>query len=122
MGLIGSDYMSLVTFFSRNLGFFTLFVMIAGCSVSGNENGRLASGNVVSIGNKHLVMQDGSHVMFVSVGEFDKQRLLKTLRKGDSITLMGKRDIKVLADGRNSTSADVYEVITSDGTRIALNH
>ena len=31
-------------------------------------NGKLASGNLVSIGKKHLVMQDGSHMMFVVCG------------------------------------------------------
>ena len=82
----------------------------------------LASGHLLSIGNEHLVLQSEEHVMFVSVGEVDKQRLLTILKKGDTITLVGKRDVEVLDTGQQRMSADVYGILKQDGTLIALNH
>ncbi len=82
---------------------------------------KLASGNLLSIGRENLVMQSEDHVMFVSVGESDKGMLLTHLKKGDKITLLGKRDVVKDNGGQQHMSADVYGIEKEDGTIIALN-
>ena len=93
---------------------------IAACTAP--QADKLASGNLLSIGQKHLVMQSDDHVMFVSVGELDKRLLQTSLHKGDKITLLGKRDVEEVSAGRSRGSAEVYAIMKEDGTRIALNH
>lgn len=105
------------------LAFFTLTLLTAsGCTPqAASKTGTLASGNLVSIGKEHLVMQSDDHVMFVSVDEKHKRTLNSALKKGDRITLLGKQDVEEISPGRTRKSAEVYEIVKEDGTRIALN-
>lgn len=96
---------------------------LAACQPSSQamKDDKLASGKLVSIGKEHIVMQSEDHVMFVSVDEVSK-RQLGSLKKGDNITLLGKREMEEISPGHSSMSAEVYEILKEDGTRIALNH
>jgi len=70
-------------------------------------------GIVVSVSKTHLVLQDASTMMFVTITAEDKARL-KGLKKGDLITLVGKT-----TEG-NEHSMDIIEVITASGQHIPL--
>ncbi len=83
---------------------------------------KLASGNLLSIGKEHLVMQSENHVMFVSVDEINKQKLLSNLKQGDKITLMGMEEPPEKGVKGAHAQTEVVAIVKEDGTRIALNH
>lgn len=84
-----------------------------------NEHDLLAKGEVVSLGKEHLIVKDGSHVMFLSVDEVTK-RSLQGLKRGDSITMFGRKEMVEATPGQRSQSSEVYAIMKDDGTRIAL--
>ncbi|MBY0408165.1 MAG: hypothetical protein K2Q01_10770 [Rickettsiales bacterium] len=101
---------------------FSLIAGVSACQNTGVAKGdKLASGSLLSIGKEHLVLQGDSHVMFVSLDEGDKRQLSGSLKKGEKITLLGKKDVEEVSPGHSRTSAEVYEIVREDGTRIALN-
>ncbi|NCY26908.1 MAG: hypothetical protein EBX37_19405, partial [Alphaproteobacteria bacterium] len=94
------------------------FLSISGCQQPADTE-KLASGQVVSLGKEHLIVQDGGHVMFLSVDETTKRNLAK-LKKGENITLIGKKEVVEVSPGHTRQSSEVYSIEKSDGTRIAL--
>lgn len=70
-------------------------------------------GKVVTMGKKHLILDDGRSVMFLAVEESDKARL-NDLKKGDEVTLIGKKVPE------NEKSIDIEEIIKPDGSRVQL--
>lgn len=61
-------------------------------------------------------------MMFVSVDQADKARLITNLQKGENITILGKKDVDSADAAEKHVSADVYAIVKADGSQIALNH
>ncbi len=86
--------------------------LLAGCQPPAS-NASLTQGTVVSLGQTHLILDDGKSVMFLAVDESAKERL-KDLKKGDKVTLVGK---KVEEDEH---AMDIEEIILDNGAHISL--
>ena len=89
------------------LGVFAL----SGCELASNDVAIKAT--VLSVGKKHLVVQDKGSVMFLTINETDRPRL-KKLKKGEAITILGTK-----VEG-SEHSVDVVEIVTAKGEHIPL--
>ena len=105
------------------LNFFECFILgLALCVCSGCTGNKLiaiASGKVVSVGKKNLILQDKSDVLFVSLDAIDRQRL-KNLKKGEHITLLGKDQPDGHSTDNKATSLEIDEILLDNGTHIPL--
>jgi hypothetical protein len=102
--------------------FFLSIGLLAGISACTSSSvGEVASGKVVSLGKQHLILQNQHDVIFLEVGATDKERL-KSLKKGEKITLIGKKEVIDLGDGREKENSEVHEVVKENGTHIPLVH
>src|SRR5437016_6082528 len=86
-----------------------LAISFCGCQMPGNK---IASGQVVSVGKENLILKDKDEFLFVTLTKSDRAHL-RSLKKGDKVTLLGKTDI-------GSNSAEIDEVLLDDGTHIVL--
>jgi hypothetical protein len=91
--------------------------IVACATIDMHDNGlqAIATGKVVKVSNKTLVMEDKGSFLFVSLDESDK-KLQDRLKKGDVITLLGKNPAK---DDHTATT-EIDEVVLKDGTHIPL--
>lgn len=80
---------------------------------------KLATGQVVSLGREHLIVQNGPQLMFLSVDE-ETKRNLTGLKKGDEITLMGKKDVEEVSPGHTRQTSEVHAIVKADGSQILL--
>jgi len=100
----------------KNLWQWWLFAGVAlalcGC-VEGSPEHVTIKGKVMKVGQSNLVMNDGTHFMFLPVAVHHKEQL-KTLKKGDEVSLLGK----TAAD--NPGAVDIDAIVLPDGRHVQL--
>lgn len=104
---------------SFRLRFCALPLLLAASACAPGTSDSVASGKVVSLGKQHLILQNQHDVIFLEVDEADKQNL-KGLKKGENVTLLGRREVIDMGDGREKDNSEILEVVQEDGRHISL--